>query len=94
MSAERALPGGAAPYSRTPRFTEATVPQSLLREHSTKAGTHGLLHVDAGSVQYFLAGQETPAAEIAAGETFVILPEEVHFVRLGDGAAFWVEFCR
>lgn len=88
----RALPEDAEPYRRTKVFTARTVPRGILEQHSTKAGTWGLIHVHAGQVEYFLDGHATPLATVGSGESFVVLPEEVHFVRLSADAEFSVEF--
>ena len=42
------LPLAAKPYKRTPSFTEANIPAGLLGDHSTKAGTWGLIRVEEG----------------------------------------------
>lgn len=89
---QRTLPEDAEAYRQTKVFTASTVPRAILAQHSTKAGTWGLIHVHAGQVQYFLEGEDTPLATIQAGSSFVVLPEEVHFVRLSDGGEFSVEF--
>jgi tellurite resistance-related uncharacterized protein len=88
----RALPEDAQAYRQTKVFTATTVPAGLLAQHSTKAGTWGLLHVHAGRVEYFLEGGQTPLASVETGASFVVLPEEAHFVRLFEGAEFSVEF--
>ncbi len=88
----RTLPKDAEAYQQTKLFTPRTVPRSILAKHSTKAGTWGLIHVRAGTVQYVLEGEDVPLATIETGETFVVLPEEVHFVRLSEDAEFLVEF--
>ena len=92
MGTSRALPDDAESYRQTKVFTAQTVPRSLLAQHSTKAGTWGLIHVHAGRVEYFLEGEETPLATVPTGSSFVVLPQEVHFVRLSDDAEFSVEF--
>ena len=48
------LPPGLAAYKRTPLFNEATVPAGLLKDHSTKEGTWGRIHVEAGRLRYFV----------------------------------------
>ncbi|MBV1860024.1 MAG: DUF1971 domain-containing protein [Nannocystaceae bacterium] len=88
----RSLPSDAEAYRRTKVFTANTVPRGILAQHSTKAGTWGLIHVLVGEVQYFLEGESTPLASVEAGATFVVLPQEVHFVRLSADAEFLVEF--
>ena len=92
MTANRTLPEGAEAYSKTPLFTAATVPEKLKNTHNTKAGVWGQLSVNRGSVHYFIDGDNEPAAVVSAGQTFVILPEECHFVCPTDDAEFFVEF--
>lgn len=89
-----ALPEGVRPYKRTPRFTAQSVPAGLLKDHSLKAGTWGLLRCHAGSVRYFLQGDTAPQAVLQAGDTQAIPPECVHFVALSPDAEFSVEFHR
>ncbi len=48
------LPDGLAPYKRTPVFTENTVPASLLKDHKTKAGVWGVIHVKLGRLRYVI----------------------------------------
>ena len=43
-----ALPGGLAPYRKTPVFTAATVPDGITADHSTKPGVWALIHVVRG----------------------------------------------
>ena len=94
MTEDRRLPEGAAPYSKTATFTAQTVPQKLTNAHNTKPGVYGRLNVNRGEVSYYLDGQEAPLAVVSAGETFIILPQEWHFVQLSDDAEFFVEFLK
>jgi len=94
MTDDRKLPEGAAPYSRTAKFTADTVPDKLTHAHNTKPGVWGRLTVIQGAVRYFLEGEDEPLATVSAGETFIIRPEEWHYVRLSDDAEFFVEFCK
>lgn len=92
MTEERSLPANAEASGKTPVFTNETVPDKILNHHDLQAGTWGLLTVESGTVSFFLKGDETPLAVIASGETFVILPEEIHYVRLSEDAKFSVTF--
>ncbi len=92
MAPPRTLPGDAEAYRQTKVFTAKSVPRGLLAQHSTKAGTWGVIYVRAGEVKYFLDGEAAPLATLQAGQRFVVLPEEVHFVRLSADAEFLVEF--
>ena len=49
------LPDGLVSYRRTPEFTETTIPAGLLKTHSTKAGTWGLIRVTEGALRYRIA---------------------------------------
>jgi tellurite methyltransferase len=42
---------------RTPEFTEATVPQGLLRDHSTKAGVWAQIRVLEGTLRYHVPSE-------------------------------------
>lgn len=90
----RELPPGVEQYAQSPEFTAKTLPESLQEAHNTKSGTYGRLRVKTGKVTYFLEGQKEPFAEVPAGETFIILPEERHYVRVTDDTVFHIEFCR
>lgn len=46
------LPAGAAKYSETPTYSQATVPAGLLKDHATKPGVWGKLVVTAGQLLY------------------------------------------
>ncbi len=92
MTEQRSLPADVEAYGKTPVFTNETVPDKILNHHDLQAGTWGLLTVESGTVSFFLKGDDAPLAVIASGETFVILPEEIHFVRLSEDAKFFVAF--
>lgn len=92
MTEERSLPADVEPYGKTPVFTNETVPDKILNHHDLQAGTWGLLTVESGTVSFFLKGDDAPLAVIASRETFVILPEETHYVRLAEDTKFFVTF--
>ena len=93
MSGLDSMPEGLAPYKRTPSFSEATVPSALTADHSTKEGVWGLIHVEAGEMDYIVPS-EGRVHKLSAGETCVIRSALLHKVRLGKGAEFFVEFWR
>lgn len=86
-------PPHTAPYRRTDTFTVDTVPAGLLRDHKTRAGTWGVIHVLSGAVTYRIpaSGSETT---LIPGTTGLIEPEVLHSVALSDDATFYVEFWR
>ena len=92
MTQPRDLPDDAEPCGKTPVFTNETVPDTILNHHQLQAGTWGLLTVEAGSVSFFRKEEDTPVSVISSEKPFVILPEEVHHVRLSEDAKFFVTF--
>jgi tellurite resistance-related uncharacterized protein len=86
------LPAGAAPYKRTPEFTTASIPGGLLRQHSTKAGVWGVLHVLEGRLRYIVEPPLAREEVIEAGRRAVIVPEVVHRVVPEGEVRFFVEF--
>ncbi|MCY3728613.1 MAG: DUF1971 domain-containing protein [Nitrospira sp.] len=92
MTEQRSLPDDAEAYGKTPVFTNETVPDKILNHHDLQAGTWGLLTVESGTVSFFRKGDEAPLAVISSEKPFVILPEEVHYVRLSEDAKFFVTF--
>jgi tellurite resistance-related uncharacterized protein len=87
----KSLPQGLHPYKTTPVFTRDTVPPGLLRDHATKAGVWGLVHVLSGAVVYRISD---PFEEhrLGPGDAGVVEPQVLHSVDLSDDAAFYVEF--
>lgn len=85
-------PADAAPYRRTPDFTETTVPKGLLRTHSTKPGTWARLHVLEGRLLFrdLADGFE---AMLDPGIHPLIHPGRPHEVAPLGPVRFFVEFC-
>lgn len=91
------LPHGLAPYRRTGDFTEATVPSALLSDHATKEGVWGLIHVQAGRLNYRVTDPRRPASETeltAGGPPGVVEPTILHHVEPLGAVRFHVEFHR
>jgi tellurite resistance-related uncharacterized protein len=91
------LPQTARPYRRTDVFTEATVPQGLLKAHTTKAGTWGLIHVLEGRLAYRIVDPRRPASEAilsADAPPGVVEPTILHEVEPLGPVRFYVEFHR
>lgn len=68
-----------APYRSTPVFDETTLPEALRREHRTKAGTWGVIHVLDGALR-FSRPEPVFEVELQAGERIVVEPQQTHFV--------------
>lgn len=91
MTVPSKLPPGLAFRRRTPSFTAETVPDALTRDHSTKPGVWGLIHVESGNLRYTVPSEEH-AVSLTAGDTAVVLPEVQHHVTPVGDVTFYVEF--
>ena len=89
----KTLPPSLQAYRRTPIFTEDTTPPALLKEHRTKEGVWGVLHVQSGVLEFHDAATDAPVV-LRAGETWVIEPAAPHWVTPVGVASFFVEFWR
>lgn len=87
------FPKGLSSYRRTPEFTETSVPAGLLRDHSTRAGVWGLIHVLEGRLLYTVSGRDTDLV-LEAGDHGVVAPERLHHVTPIGEVRFFVEFYR
>ena len=85
------LPKDVVAYSRSPEFTETTLPAALRRQHSTKAGTWALIHVLEGEVVYRIYD---PASEmtLAPATPGIVRPEQLHEVEPIGPMRMYVEF--
>lgn len=86
------LPAGLELARTTAEFDEHTVPAGLLRDHRIAAGVWGRLVVTVGALQFAFSGDDE--IRVAAGETVVIPPQQVHHVRVDGAVRFHVEFHR
>lgn len=89
-------PAGTEPYKRTPTFTEKTIPQGLLGDHSTKEGTWGLITVEEGQLRFMITDSRRPAAEtiVVPAEPGLVEPTILHRVEPIGGVRFHVIFYR
>lgn len=91
------LPDDLEPYRRTDQFSEASVPAALRRDHSTKAGSWGLIHVASGRLRYRITDPRRVASETlltAAGPPGIVEPTILHAVEPDGPVSFHVEFLR
>ena len=86
------IPASHTKHSETPVFTQDTIPDGLLRDHRTKPGVWGRIVVSDGELIYL--PQDRPAQSVAAGDTAVIRPAELHSVAPKGTVTFKVEFYR
>ena len=93
------LPGDVIQYSQVPKtghITADKIPSGLLKNHSTKAGTWGIIRVDQGVLQYTIQEPTVRVFELRGpDDRGVIEPEVLHCVKaLSDDLKFVVEFYR
>lgn len=94
----KSLPLDVVKYSQVPKegvFTKNSIPKGLLKEHSTKKGTWGVIRVSKGKLRYII-NEPTQAEYIIDESNFgVIEPQVKHEVAaLTDDLEFVVEFHR
>ena len=94
------LPSGVVKYSQVPKggfFVKDKIPRGLLKDHTTKEGTWGVIRVNAGKLLYRIEEPE-PALEFELtpdGPGGIIEPTRLHRVApLTDDVEFCVEFHR
>jgi tellurite methyltransferase len=84
-------PASATPYKQTPRFTEASVPDALLREHRTKRDVWARIVVEQGKLAYHCG---RGVFVLRPGVDGIVEPEEPHHVRPLGSVRFHVVFLR
>ena len=88
------LPEEFEPYQRTPSFTESTLPEALRRDHATKPGVWGMIHVERGRLDYHVHAPAQRHEILTPASPGVVLPEITHHVAGSEPVAFYVEFWR
>jgi tellurite resistance-related uncharacterized protein len=86
-------------YQRTKSFNEKTVPEALTANHTTKVGVWGLIHVEAGDLEYSIEDARLPSdcqrvERLKRGDRGVVIAEVEHHVRPIGEVVFYVEFWR
>ena len=85
------LPPGLVEYKHTPTFNENSVPKGLLKDHSTKPGVWGQIHVVTGSLQYNIDELSQTLTPAIPG---IVVPCMLHSVQPVDQVSFYVAFFR
>lgn len=93
------LPDNVVKYSQVPKqgkvFTAASIPKGLLKDHTTKKGTWGLICVSQGTLEYTIQEPAPRVLQLVAPATGVIEPQCLHHVKaLTENVEFVVEFYR
>ena len=87
-------PAGLVAYRRTPEFNELTIPAGLKRDHATKSGVWGRIHVVAGALRYTVAAPIDRSFRLAAPESGIVVPQVRHHVAPEGAVRFFVAFWR
>lgn len=87
------LPADVSAYRRTPTFDATTIPAGLLRDHATKTGVWGVIHVLSGRLSY-VSGDPPTAIELTPDRSGLVRPEARHSVAPLGHVRFYVEFYR
>mmetsp|Transcript_11836 Transcript_11836/g.26401 ORF Transcript_11836/g.26401 Transcript_11836/m.26401 type:complete len:168 (+) Transcript_11836:3-506(+) len=95
------LPSDVVKYSQVPKkdsyFVKDKIPRGLLKNHTTKAGTYGVIRVNAGKLLYRIEEPEPPTEFVLSPNDppGIIEPTRLHRVApLTDDVEFCVEFHR
>lgn len=94
------LPSNVVQYSQVPAkgkppFTAAKIPRGLLKEHTTKAGTWGVIRVSQGQLRYQINEPTPNQYTLDADSVGIIEPQVKHEVApLTEDVQFVVEFYR
>ena len=87
------MPETVVAFKRTETFTEHTVPDALLTDHTTPAGIWGRITVVEGTLRYRVMQLNTDI-ELSPQNPGIIVPEAPHRVRPGGTVRFYVELFR
>ena len=82
------------PYRSTREFNERTLPPAFTKEHDTKRGVWGRIHVISGRLKYRIGAPIHRDSLIEAPATGIIVPEVPHRVEVLGPVRFFVEFWR
>ena len=85
------LPDGLVPSGNSLEFTDADMPNALLREHALGPGHWGRLHVMEGSITFVDMGTNEEVS-VSAGESVPIHPQAPHRIVLSGPVRCRLEF--
>lgn len=88
----QSLPANVHPYRRTPEFTESTTPSGLRRDHITKPGVWGVIHVTQGSLEYHILEPAEERPLLTPDMLGIVEPTMRHQVTPLGPVRFFVEF--
>ncbi len=88
------VPAGFAAYKRTPELDETSIPAGLLKDHSTKPGVWGVIHVLAGQLRYIVEPPLARELVLDSAAPGIVVPGVLHRVAPLTAVKFFVEFHR
>jgi tellurite methyltransferase len=88
------MPADYAPYKRTPELDELSIPAALKKDHSTKRGVWGVIHVLAGRMRYIVEPPLASERILEPAVLGIVVPEVLHRVLPDGEVRFFVEFHR
>jgi tellurite methyltransferase len=86
------MPDGYAPYKRTRDFDQSSIPDALRKDHSTKPGVWGVIHVLSGRLRYVVEAPLASERILEPGVRGIVVPEVLHRVAPEGEVRFFVEF--
>lgn len=90
----KVLPEGVSSFSRTPEFSEESIPDGLKKEHRIRAGVWGRIVVLEGRLRYRILEPGIQDEELTPEVPGVVEPEVPHEVKALGKVRFYVEFLR
>ena len=87
------LPENFVAYKKTPVFTEATLPEGLKKNHTTKMGVWAKIIVTEGVLHYCVDALKVEI-NLSPGMPGIVIPEMSHHVAAQGQVQFYVEFYR
>lgn len=86
----KSLPPHVKPYKSTPIFENETIPKGLLKDHNTKNGVWGVIHVIKGKLEYTIKDLKTYV--LTPEKQGIVEPEILHHIKPLGTVKFYVEF--
>lgn len=88
------LPAGHAAYKRTPIFHRGSIPDGLRKNHATKPGVWGVIHVVSGLLRYVIQPPLAGEHDLDPLRPGIVVPEVLHHVSPTGDVELYVEFFR
>lgn len=88
------LPAGHQAYKRTPTFHQNSIPDGLRKNHATKPGVWGLIHVVSGRLRYVVQPPLAGEHDLDPARPGIVVPEVLHHICPDGDVELYVEFFR